>query len=199
RSLSTHLQRGCLPGRGVDLGLLRRLFGRTRARNTRSEGRQRRASRNHLTAAAARRSRPVTCVAHVHLLRYRSEMSVFVGGIMPLPSCFLPTSVLLTLALIGTFLASRAAGLVSAGKVAVAQQKERESVEPEEVRPGLVGAYRSLTDQGAAFTRIDRKPVFYLGDSSPDPRLPPGPFEVVWTGVLYVKDPGPITFDAFVG
>jgi cytochrome c551/c552 len=29
--------------------------------------------------------------------------------------------------------------------------------------------------------------------------LPAGPFEVVWTGMLLVKDPGPITFRAFVG
>src|SRR5262249_51364443 len=34
--------------------------------------------------------------------------------------------------------------------------------------------------------------------SSPHPRIPAGPFAVDWTGMLYVKDPGPITFDGFV-
>ncbi len=82
---------------------------------------------------------------------------------------------------------------------AAVQQPGRVAVEPEELRPGLVGAYQSLRDGDARGTRIDRKPAFYLGHSSPDARLPPGPFEVVWTGLLHVKDRGPITFDAFVG
>src|SRR5262249_23832448 len=40
--------------------------------------------------------------------------------------------------------------------------------------------------------------AFRLGDSSPHPRIPPGPFEVVWTGVLYVKDSAPLSFDAWL-
>jgi glucose/arabinose dehydrogenase/cytochrome c2 len=71
-------------------------------------------------------------------------------------------------------------------------------VEPEEVRPGLVAHYRSLTDEGAVLDRIDAKPAFFLGDSSPHPRLPPGPFTVAWTGVLRLADAGPLTFDARV-
>jgi cytochrome c551/c552 len=72
-------------------------------------------------------------------------------------------------------------------------------VDPDDLRPGLVATYRSLADRSAALTRLERKPAFYLGHSSPDPRLPPGPFEVTWTGMLFVKDAGPIVFDGFVG
>ena len=72
-------------------------------------------------------------------------------------------------------------------------------VEPEDVRPGLVAEYRSLTDPQAKVTRIEPKPAFTLGRSSPHPRIPSGPFEVVWSGVLAVRDPGPIAFSAFVG
>ena len=50
-----------------------------------------------------------------------------------------------------------------------------------------------------ALTRIDAKPAFYLGQSSPHPRIPAGPFEVVWTGLLAIKDPGPLVFDAWIG
>jgi hypothetical protein len=69
-------------------------------------------------------------------------------------------------------------------------------VEPEDLRPGLVALYRSTADPATSLARIDAKPAFSLGHSSPHPRIPPGPFEVVWTGVVLVKDPGPITFDA---
>jgi glucose/arabinose dehydrogenase len=75
---------------------------------------------------------------------------------------------------------------------------ERVEVEPEDLPPGLIANYRSLTDKGATLHRIDAKPAFHLGFSSPHPRIPAGPFEVDWTGMLYAKDPGPITFDAFV-
>jgi hypothetical protein len=72
-------------------------------------------------------------------------------------------------------------------------------LESQDLRPGLVAAYRSLVDPPATTTRIDPKPAFYLGSSSPHRRLPPGPFEVVWTGVILLQDPGPIRFSAFVG
>jgi glucose/arabinose dehydrogenase/cytochrome c551/c552 len=75
----------------------------------------------------------------------------------------------------------------------------RPALDPENLRAGLVSTYRSLTERAATFTRVDPKPAFYLGHSSPDPRLPPGPVEVAWSGFLHVKDPGPITFEAFVG
>src|SRR5262249_18186707 len=110
----------------------------------------------------------------------------------------LTASALLPLALLGAFLA-RGAARVPGKASPAAPPPQPGHVEPGELRPGLVGGYRSLTDRDATFTRIDRKPRFFLVDSSPDPRLPPGPFEAVWTGLLFVKDAGPVTFDAFVG
>jgi cytochrome c553 len=68
----------------------------------------------------------------------------------------------------------------------------------DEVKPGLLAVYRSLSDPGATLTRIDAKPVFNLGESSPHPRIPPGPFEVVWTGLLLFQDADAITLDAVV-
>src|SRR5262249_15173455 len=47
--------------------------------------------------------------------------------------------------------------------------------------------------------RVDPKPAFTLGRSSPHPRLPPGAFEVVWTGLLQVREPEPISFHANLG
>src|SRR5262249_32625488 len=75
----------------------------------------------------------------------------------------------------------------------------RLDLEPEDLRPGLVAELRSLVDPKATVTRIDSKPAFTLGRSSPHPRVPTGPFEVVWTGVLNVRDSGPLSFSAFVG
>src|SRR5262249_21471271 len=72
-------------------------------------------------------------------------------------------------------------------------------VEPEDIRPGLVAEYRSHALERAVLTRIEAKPAFTLGDSSPHPRLPPGPFEVTWTGVILIREPGPISFEAFAG
>jgi mono/diheme cytochrome c family protein len=70
--------------------------------------------------------------------------------------------------------------------------------EPEDLRPGLVAHYRSLVDKEARLDRLDAKPAFRWGDSSPHPCIPPGEFEVVWAGVLRLTDAGPITFDADV-
>lgn len=72
-------------------------------------------------------------------------------------------------------------------------------VEVEELHPGLVAVYRSTTDKDAVLARVDTKPAFTLGHSSPHPRLPPGPFEATWTGVLILKDKAPISFDAYLG
>src|SRR6476659_10043362 len=72
-------------------------------------------------------------------------------------------------------------------------------LEPEDLKPGLVAEYRSAADAKATVTRIEPKPAFTLGRSSPHPRIPPGPFEVTWTGVVSIRDPGPIAFSAFVG
>ncbi|HEV3257632.1 MAG TPA: hypothetical protein VG013_12170, partial [Gemmataceae bacterium] len=71
-------------------------------------------------------------------------------------------------------------------------------VEAEDLRPGLLATYRSRVDPEATLIRIDAKPAFSLGRSSPHPRLPPGPFEVVWSGVLWLRDSGPVSFDANV-
>ena len=71
-------------------------------------------------------------------------------------------------------------------------------IEAEELQPGLAAHYRSLVDRQAALYRIDAKPAFYLNHSSPHPRLPPGRFEVIWTGVLTLSDPPTVIFDAFV-
>src|SRR5947209_5547667 len=51
----------------------------------------------------------------------------------------------------------------------------------DDLRPGLAAVYRSLVDGQATFPRLETKPAFFLGLSSPDRRLPPGPFEVIWT------------------
>lgn len=64
--------------------------------------------------------------------------------------------------------------------------------------PGLVAVYRSLIDRDARLQRIDLKPAFHLGRSSPHPRLPTGPFEVVWTGRLSLTDSAALRFDAFL-
>jgi cytochrome c551/c552 len=71
-------------------------------------------------------------------------------------------------------------------------------VELEDLRPGLLAVYRSLADDDATLTRIDAKPAFTLGHSSPHPRIPPGPFAVDWSGVLFLKETAPIAFDAYV-
>src|SRR5271165_1352267 len=72
-------------------------------------------------------------------------------------------------------------------------------IELEDLRPGLVASYRSLADKDVVLTRVDAKPAFYIGHSSPHPRFGPGPFEVVWQGILFFKETGPVSFDALVG
>ena len=61
-----------------------------------------------------------------------------------------------------------------------AQEKGRGrlELEPGDLRPGLVAKYRSLVEKDATVYRVEPKPAFYLGRSSPHPRIPPGPFEV---------------------
>ncbi|MBI3464006.1 MAG: hypothetical protein HY000_13250, partial [Planctomycetes bacterium] len=74
-------------------------------------------------------------------------------------------------------------------------------LEEDELAPGLVAIYRSLDKDHAApqVARIDPKPAFTWGDSSPHPRIPPGPFEVVWTGVISLYERGEIRFGAYLG
>ena len=83
--------------------------------------------------------------------------------------------------------------------LAAADPPGRLDLEPEDLRPGLVAEYRSLADPKATLTRVEPKPAFHLGRSSPHPRLPSGPFEVVWSGVIVHREPGPVSFSALVG
>jgi len=71
-------------------------------------------------------------------------------------------------------------------------------VELDSLQPGLAAEYRSLTDATATLSRIDLKPAFTLGHSSPHPRLPPGPFAVAWDGILLLKEAAPVRFAALV-
>jgi cbb3-type cytochrome oxidase cytochrome c subunit len=68
------------------------------------------------------------------------------------------------------------------------------------LRPGLIAEYRSAGGKGhpASLVRIDPKPAFTWGDSSPHPRIPPGPFEVTWTGILDLREPHAVHFGAYV-
>jgi mono/diheme cytochrome c family protein len=81
-----------------------------------------------------------------------------------------------------------------------ASPQDRGAVEAEsdELADGLIASYRSLVDPAATLARIDAKPAFALGHSSPNPRIPPGPFEASWTGLLHFREAGPVTFEAFV-
>ena len=71
--------------------------------------------------------------------------------------------------------------------------------EPEDIRAGLVAVYTSLEDRNVTLTRVDNQPALAWGHGSPHPRLPQGPLEVTWSGLLLVKDAAPLTFEAFVG
>src|SRR4051812_33227026 len=86
----------------------------------------------------------------------------------------------------------------SHGSLSVAGEGGPVDVDPEELKPGLVGVYRSLTPDMAVLHKVDPKLAFALSDSTPHPRIPPGPFEVAWSGLIKVQDSGPIAFSAFV-
>src|SRR5262245_42730841 len=75
--------------------------------------------------------------------------------------------------------------------LAAAGKPEPAALAEADLRPGLLGVYRSLID-GASFERIDRVPHFALDRSSPHPRIPPGPFEVRFSGVLWVEEEPPL-------
>lgn len=89
--------------------------------------------------------------------------------------------------------------VVWAGADAGGQPPGRLDLEPGELQPGLVAEYHSIAEPKSMLSRIEAKPAFHLGRSSPHPRLPSGPFEVHWTSVLALKEPGPLTFSAFAG
>lgn len=69
----------------------------------------------------------------------------------------------------------------------------------DDLRPGLASVYRSLTPNGGTLARVEARPAFTLGASSPHPRIAPGPFEVVWTGVIVQPEADSLRFGAFVG
>ncbi len=69
----------------------------------------------------------------------------------------------------------------------------------DELKPGLHAVYRSLEAEVPPLERVDARPAFAPGHSSPHPRIPPGRFEVVWSGVLLLVDADAILFDAWVG
>src|SRR5687768_16552556 len=70
----------------------------------------------------------------------------------------------------------------------------------EKLEPGLVAMYRSLApgSEDATLARIEARPAFVLGRSSPHPRIPPGPFGVVWKGRLEQTSPDQVRFGAYV-
>jgi cytochrome c551/c552 len=72
-------------------------------------------------------------------------------------------------------------------------------IDPDSLRPGIAAVYRSLGAGGATVHTVESKLAFTIGDSSPHPRIPRGPFEVIWHGLLKVQDTGPITFHARLG
>lgn len=76
---------------------------------------------------------------------------------------------------------------------------QRLELDANEWATGLVARYESHGKSAATFTRVEPKPAFFLGDSSPHPRLPQGPFTVTWTGIVHIKDQGPLKFSAFIG
>ncbi len=71
---------------------------------------------------------------------------------------------------------------------------------PREVRqalqPGVVATFRTLSDDKMnADVRVDRLPALYVAEnSSPTPFLPPGPFQVTWSGWLKVRLRGECRF-----
>ena len=60
-------------------------------------------------------------------------------------------------------------------------------VEPEGLQPGLIAVYRPLVAGGRALHRVEPKPAFTLGRSSPHPRIPARPVR----GRLGRRPPGP--------
>ena len=64
----------------------------------------------------------------------------------------------------------------------------------DEYQPGLVGTYSS---GGHTIERIDPDIAFDWKDSSPDTRLPEGPFRAGWRGNLLVRQPGRYRWHAF--
>jgi cbb3-type cytochrome oxidase cytochrome c subunit/glucose/arabinose dehydrogenase len=101
--------------------------------------------------------------------------------------------------IVGAFFFLASSAVLPAGPTSPVHAPGPVDVELDDLRPGLAAVYRSSADKNAVLARVDAKPAFTLGHSSPHPRLPPAPFEVTWTGVLVLKDKSPISFDAYLG
>ena len=61
-----------------------------------------------------------------------------------------------------------------------------------------LGPVKDRAMSEATLARIDLKPLFTFDDSTPHPRIPEGTFEATWTGLVFLRDPGPFVFDAYV-
>jgi cytochrome c2 len=81
--------------------------------------------------------------------------------------------------------------------LALALAQDPVAVSGDDLKPGLLSVYSAgMGDAAATLTRIDLNPAFSLEEASLHPRLPPGPFTVVWTGLLLVQDLDEITFES---
>ncbi|HYG75179.1 MAG TPA: hypothetical protein VEK08_09280 [Planctomycetota bacterium] len=80
---------------------------------------------------------------------------------------------------------------------AAANAGDAAPINPKSLSPGLVATYRS--PEGATVSRIEPKPAFSFGNSSPHPRLPSGVFSASFEGVIVLRGDAPFLFDAFVG
>ncbi len=67
-------------------------------------------------------------------------------------------------------------------------QDDEDDDEFPDVRPGIVAKY--VGADGSTHVRRDEAIQFVWGEQSPDPRLPPGKFEVQWSGRLFTIEPG---------
>jgi mono/diheme cytochrome c family protein/glucose/arabinose dehydrogenase len=73
---------------------------------------------------------------------------------------------------------------------------ENAEIDEAALRPGLQAIYQSLADESARVARIDLKPNFTWGNSSPHPLLPPKSWQATWSGVLLVREKDSITFSS---
>jgi len=85
-------------------------------------------------------------------------------------------------------------GLVLLGTGPSAADEEVLSEVDDEYQPGLLGTY---TSGGHTIERIDPDIAFDWKSSSPDTRLPEGPFRALWRGNLLVRQPGRYRWHAF--
>jgi mono/diheme cytochrome c family protein/glucose/arabinose dehydrogenase len=69
-----------------------------------------------------------------------------------------------------------------------AARSQEEQDEQSPYVPGLIGIYSG--PEATTARRVDETIAFAWGSSSPDPRLPAGPFTAQWTGYIFVQSPG---------